>query len=395
MILKTITDVKIIRECPARKSSPHSIQKLAVHFSSVPASSMMVAVADALAARQDVAVLCITDEHHRPLKILRRDQLFLRLGKPFGRELLKNTPVEEAGEHGLVFPGDTNIFSAALTAISGEQAGKASQESYIILTGPDGEFTGMLPDRKLSGYMAEMTNRDIETARMLQERLLHNADKMENYNVKVDAWSRPAKGVGGDFYFLRNIGSDRFFGTLCDVSGKGVSAALVVSMAWGFLRSYDMRQGLRKLLMDMNTLVVSTFQLERYLTGFFFIYDREKQKLHLVDMGHSHSVFIRNGKLHSLEKSRVNPPIGIDPEIVPKLCTLETKPGDTLLLYSDGITEQTNPMGDAFGNERLISMAASCLESGGTFSEQLPKKLDAFRAGSPQHDDMTFLLFRF
>ncbi|QQO07680.1 PP2C family protein-serine/threonine phosphatase [Breznakiella homolactica] len=393
--MKTKAEASIIQECPEKKAYPNSIQKLAVHFSWIASSRRMVEVADALSGRQDLAVLCIVDEQRRPLGILRREELFLRLGKPFGRELLKNTPVDTAGEPGLVISGDTNIFAETLAAGSREQMGTVYQDTYIILTGPDGEFTGLLPVRKYSRYMAEITNRDIETARVLQERLLENADDPGDQDIRVDAWSRPAKGVGGDFYCLRNIGPELFFGTLCDVSGKGITAALVVSMVWGFLRAYDMRRGLRNLLLDLNTAMISSFHLERYLTGFFFIHDRKKQKLYLADMGHAHSVFIRNGREHSLEKSRVNLPVGIGPEIDPRLCVLQLRPGDALLLYTDGIPEQDNPLGEEFGDQRLAGIILSCLKSGGVLSRDLPEELDAFRNGSPQHDDMTFLLFRF
>ncbi len=393
--METDSKNSVINECQVQKIYPNSIQKLAIHSCWIPAAQGMVTAADALTEREDLAAVCVVDEDLRPLGIVRKDEIFFRLGKPFGRELQKKKTVRTACEPGLIIPGDTNIFTAALAMASYHQNGEAYQDTYIILTGPQGEFTGLLPDRNLSGYMTEITNHDIETARLLQERLLNNADNPEIYRINVDAWSLPAKGVGGDFYYLKNIDAGQFFGTLCDVSGKGISAALVTAMAWGFLRAYDMRKGLRKLLLDLNASVISTFHLERYLTGFFFIYDKQKQMLSLVDMGHAHSVFIRNGKINNLEKSKVNLPIGIEEDIHPQICTLRIQSGDSLLIYTDGISEQDNPAGEEFGDERLHAITVSCVKRGEPLSKYLPQELEAFRGNSPQHDDMTFLLFQF
>ncbi|MDR2702099.1 MAG: serine/threonine-protein phosphatase, partial [Spirochaetaceae bacterium] len=227
------------------------------------------------------------------------------------------------------------------------------------------------------------------------ERLLTNTDEIKQLQVTVDAWSSSAKGVGGDFYFIRKISDNRFFASLCDVSGKGVTAALVVSIVWGFLRSCDMHKGLKKILESLNSSIISSFHLEKYLTGFFLIYDAETRQLQAADMGHSHTLYVRNGQNASMKKIRGNLPIGIEPDIKPMVYSLPVQDGDTLVIYTDGITEQDNPAGEEFGEERLTALVRKAAVQNKPLSEILPKALDNFRQNTPQHDDMTFLLFRF
>jgi sigma-B regulation protein RsbU (phosphoserine phosphatase) len=240
-----------------------------------------------------------------------------------------------------------------------------------------------------------MTNRDIAMASLLQERFLASADQIPDTAARVNAWSLPAKGVGGDFYFIKNLGESRFFAALCDVSGKGIAASLVVSMAWGFLGAHTIRGGLASLIGHLNESIISTFHMERYLTGFFMIYDADKKQLQFADMGHSHTVLLRDKTFHTLEKTRVNLPIGLDPAIKPALFRIGIQTGDALLVYTDGITEQDNPEGEEFGDERLLKLVLQSRTEGKDLDTLLVPALENFRKNTPQRDDMTCLFFRF
>ena len=96
-----------------------------------------------------------------------------------------------------------------------------------------------------------------------------------------------------------------------------------------------------------------------------------------------------------IRASRVNLPIGIELEIDPKIYSLKTGYGNSLLLYTDGIPEQDNPEGEEFGEQRLMDIVTKSLKSGTVLSELLPGKIKTFCGTNPQHDDMTFLLFQF
>jgi serine phosphatase RsbU (regulator of sigma subunit) len=135
--------------------------------------------------------------------------------------------------------------------------------------------------------------------------------------------------------------------------------------------------------------------MEKYLTGFFMIYDAEKRQLQFADMGHSHTALLRDGAFHTLEKSRVNLPIGLDPAIKPVLFRMGIQSGDALLIYTDGITEQDNSEGEEFGDDRLLELVLQSRIEGKDLDALLVPALEEFRQNTPQRDDMTCLLFRF
>jgi sigma-B regulation protein RsbU (phosphoserine phosphatase) len=135
--------------------------------------------------------------------------------------------------------------------------------------------------------------------------------------------------------------------------------------------------------------------MEKYLTGFFLICDSQSGVLHLADMGHSHGALIRNGVVHQLEKARVNLPVGVEPNIRPQVYRLAIRPGDALIIYTDGITEQDNAEGEEFGDRRLLDLALECLSTGKELGDLLPPAMESFRKNTPRLDDMSYLFFRF
>jgi sigma-B regulation protein RsbU (phosphoserine phosphatase) len=378
------------------RSYPNSIQKLARYFKAVPSDETIAELADILDKDRLIFAVCVVDRKDRPLGIIRRDKLFLLLGKRFGWDLMGKRMVLEIIEEAPVFPGNTNIFTVSQFLSAAFKAGSPELgNSFMILTGPNGVFTGMLSFQDLSNYFVDMTNGDIAMAGVLQERFLASADEVSGRGIAVNAWSLPAKGVGGDFYFIKNLEGSRFFAALCDVSGKGIAASLVVSMAWGFLRAYTIKSGLGDLIVNLNASIVSTFHMEKYLTGFFMIYDAGKKQLQFADMGHSHTVLLRGAGFHTLEKAGVNLPVGIGADIRPAVFRLGIQAGDALLIYTDGITEQDNQEGEEFGDERLLKLAIQSQLEKKNLDQLLAPALEHFKKTTPQRDDMTCLFFRF
>jgi sigma-B regulation protein RsbU (phosphoserine phosphatase) len=392
------------------KSYPNTLQKLAKHFWYANERSNIIALADEMELKKEIIVLCVTDENNKPLGIIKREELFLLLGKRFGREVMSKDTAGISAETVWVYPGESNILnimenlrgqtakpaeSTLLQQSTNNSAALSEKNDYIVLVDSGGLFSGIVSIRDIASYMVELTNEDIALASILQERFVANVDEISQLKVSVDAWWSPAKGVGGDFYSIRRIGKDKFFAALCDISGKGVSAALVVSIVWGFLRAHDMQGNLQTMLTSLNSAILSSFHREKYLTGFFLVYDSGKKQLQIADMGHSHSIFLREAKPLSLKKAFVNIPLGIDEDMEPVIFAFPALPGDTLLVYSDGIPEQDNPTGDEFGEKRLLALLSETLAKGKILSETLPAALEKFRQHIPQNDDMTFLAFRF
>jgi phosphoserine phosphatase RsbU/P len=340
----------------------------------------------------------------RVLGIVRKDRLFGLLGKPFGREVLARSRVYELVEEVPSFDAHADLFAVAARMLPGGG-------EYCLLLGPGGRFLGLLASQDLANYLSQMTQADIELAGRLQERLMGGGhggiDARSLGGCRVEAWSRPAKGVGGDFYFTRALPDGKLFLALCDVSGKGVAASLIVSMLWGMLTMFDYGRGLRELVLGLNESVVSTFDMEKYLTGMFIIYDPAARRLLSADMGHSHALLFRDGKPRSLKGPRGNLPIGVEAELDPAIYPYKLNAGDQLLVYSDGIVEQEDGGGQEFGERRLVATASAALAQGARLRDAIPTALDLHRgaldvqrgadasetgAPTPQQDDMSFLL---
>lgn len=387
---------------PQRRYS-NSILNIAKYLWHAPASVKVLDLTDELQQHPEIAVFAVTDNDGRYLGIVEREALFSLVGKPFGREVLQRSLIKELLTQVPPFDGRQNFLTVAQQIHRKDEENSRLSEmmgdtiklnKYFPLVDENGIFQGIFSRYDLNEYLATITRNDIDLAGRIQERLLSHT-RIEGSRCSIVGWSRSAKGVGGDFYFMQQIHNDMLFATLCDVSGKGVSAALIVSMLWGMLRTYDFRRGLRDLIVTINKAIVSTFHMEKYLTGFFMIFDPEQSKLLCADMGHSHVYLIRNNHIRPIKGRLLNLPIGIEGAVSPSLMGLQLQRGDRLFVYTDGITEQVNGAGEEFGEERLKDLLLSLPGDGQLLIERFSEQIDMFREGVPQQDDMSFLLFSF
>jgi Serine phosphatase RsbU, regulator of sigma subunit len=401
---------RVIFEVPRARMYSSSALHAARHFSCTRSGEHVLALADELQHRHELPAVAVVDQEGKAIGIVSKDRLFGLLGKSFGREVLTKTLVAELAEVVPIFDAHADLFAVASVMLA------SGGGDYCLLVGPGGRFLGLVSSQDLSNYLSRMTQEDIELAGRLQERLLAMAEGSEGNGCSderylVEAWSRPAKGVGGDFYFTKTLPDGRLFLALCDVSGKGVAASLIVSMVWGMLTMFDYGRGLSELVVGINESIVTTFHLEKYLTGIFLIFDPKDRRLHYADMGHSHSLLFRSGKPRSLKGPRGNLPVGVETELEPAIYGYKLQAGDRLFIYSDGLTEQENGQGQEFGERRLVDTALAGIARGESLREAVPAALDAHRnsgalasAGSssqagaavaattPQQDDMSFLL---
>lgn len=388
----------IISQTKPQRRYSNAILNIANYLWYVSESVKVLDLTDELQSYPEIAVFAVVDQKGAYLGLIEREALFSLVGKPFGREVLQRSLVKELIQPVPPIDARLNFLTVAqqlnLANDEVDSMGTQGSNRYFPLVDENGAFLGIFSRYDLNEYLATITQSDIELAGQIQERLLSNSE-VTNGHCSVTGWSRPAKGVGGDFYYIKEINNDMLFSTLCDVSGKGVSASLIVSMLWGMLRTYDFRRGLRELLVTINKAVISTFHMEKYLTGFFMIFDSLQSKLLCADMGHSHVFLIRHNHIKSIKGRLLNLPIGIEEDVVPSLMGIPLEDGDRLFVYTDGITEQVNREGEEFGEERLKAILGTLLKDEDLLSENLPATIDEFREGVPQQDDMSFLLFSY
>ncbi|HEX3663034.1 MAG TPA: SpoIIE family protein phosphatase [Acidobacteriaceae bacterium] len=240
----------------------------------------------------------------------------------------------------------------------------------------------------------ERVNREIEIAREVQERLFPQL-MPQLTGASVAGACRAALGVGGDYYDVIQLEDGRTGLAVGDVSGKGISAALLMASLRASLRgvALDNPRDFAKLMHKVNLLVYEASASNRYATFFFAAYDPETRKLDCVNAGHNPPVLLRRGQVIRLEAD--GPVVGLLPFAPYTEQSLTLEPGDLLVLYTDGISEAMTHEDEEWGEERMIEAALKVRnESADAVLRAVFTAADAFTAGAPQHDDMTLLVLK-
>ncbi len=198
--------------------------------------------------------------------------------------------------------------------------------------------------------------RDVELAAQVQ-RMFLPMGKPAIAGLEIAGMMQPSKGVGGDYYDYFPIDAHTTQIIIADVSGKGVSAALLMSATAAALRleaSHD-RNMLRQ-VERLNAEIGAVSDSERYVTLLVAEIDTHKRIIHYVNCGHNPALLFRAkpGTLTRLDSSC--PPIGLSPDEICELASADLAAGDVVVFYTDGVTEAENRLGEEFGMERLSAV---------------------------------------
>jgi len=387
MLHESIQTATLIEFRPG-KVYTSSILKIATCFWAVRQDTLVRDLAEAFRNQTGVPVVGVVDENGKARGIVRMDRLFEMLGKPFGIEILGKACVDEIREDVPHWPAGAELFSVAADAL---KDAVANQLQWYVLDDEEGNFSGIFSAHDLASYLSTITREDVEYAGRLQKRLIAGHESLSGAGWNFEGWSRSAKGIGGDLYYANSFSEHEAFFCLSDISGKGVSASVLVSMAYGMLRMHDHDKGLEHLIMRLNSAVVEAFHLEKYLTGIFMTWDGASRRITVADMGHSHILVFRDGKAGRFRNLKTNLPIGIEQNIEPALNQFQLKSGDVVFVYSDGFTEQEDHRGVEFGENRLRDTVSRCLKDGAPIAQVLPEAFDRFRGSVPLQDDASFM----
>jgi sigma-B regulation protein RsbU (phosphoserine phosphatase) len=240
----------------------------------------------------------------------------------------------------------------------------------------------------------ERANREMEIAREVQERLFPQ-EMPQLPGAAVAGFCRPAQGVGGDDYDVIDLGDGRIGLAIGDVSGKGISAALLMASLRASLRgvTLDGPRDFARLMHKVNRLVYEASASNRYATFFFGSYEPLTHMLECVNAGHNPPVVLRGDQVIRLQAD--GPVVGLLPTAPYTEQKIQLQPGDALVLYTDGISEAMNNSDEEWGEERMIAAAQSANDKTAcALLETIFAAADGFTAGAPQHDDMTLLVLK-
>jgi len=236
--------------------------------------------------------------------------------------------------------------------------------------------------------------RELEIARQVQARLfpqrMPTARSLEYAGSCIQA-----RQVGGDYYDYLDLGGGRLGLVLADIAGKGIAGALLMANLQANLRSQSATASdePRRFLQSVNRLFYENTSQGDYATLFFAEYDDEAQRLRYANCGHLPVLLMRHDG--SIERLHSNCTVmGLFEDWDCSLEELRLFPGDTLLVYTDGVTELSNSGGEEFGEQRLVDALR-------LHRELLPQDLlstivEELRRFSPdeQQDDITIIAAR-
>jgi phosphoserine phosphatase RsbU/P len=236
--------------------------------------------------------------------------------------------------------------------------------------------------------------KDLETARNIQNNLLPKTfPRLSNFEIA--AYNKSARMVGGDYYDLVKLDENHVLFAIADVSGKGVPAALLMANIQAFLKSIcKMNLPLARATDLLNDLVTENTTMGSFITFFWGIIDNENRQLTYVNAGHNPPLLIRDSKISKLKKGGMI--LGVMQTMIPYLSdTIQLNTDDTLVLFTDGITEAMNTKWEEFSDEKLEALVIE--KNTGDVSyllDEIKLSVEEFTRGAEQSDDITGLVIK-
>jgi sigma-B regulation protein RsbU (phosphoserine phosphatase) len=237
--------------------------------------------------------------------------------------------------------------------------------------------------------------REVALARRIQVALLP-AEMPQLPGVEIFGRNTPSRGVSGDYYqVVERADGDEVAIVIADVSGKGIAASLLTGYVDALFNAYlGEGFGPREIFNRVSPQMNRKTPVEQFATAFLGIYTVATGAIRFASAGHDPTILVRaSGEVELLNPTGM--PLGLMPEAVYTASEAKIEPGDTLVLYTDGITEAARPDDEMFERERLIDV---CREHRTESPEELAASIDiavdAFVEGVPYHDDRTLVILR-
>jgi serine phosphatase RsbU (regulator of sigma subunit) len=238
-------------------------------------------------------------------------------------------------------------------------------------------------------------SRDLEQAAVIQQRLLpHEAPKVPGFDLA--GHNLPCRTVGGDYFDFFPYPDGRIGLVLGDVSGKGMPAALLMTALKGGVQVLltDPPDDVPVLMSRLDRVVAANFPRNRFVSLFFGLLDSATGDMIYCNAGHNPPLLARaNGTIERLPSCGTI--LGIFPDLGYEVKSCRLERGDTLTLFSDGVTEELSPTGEEYGEARLTDLVLKGLGAGATeLVDEIRAAVLAWAAGAPAADDITVLIAR-
>ena len=239
-------------------------------------------------------------------------------------------------------------------------------------------------------------NKELEVARKIQKSILP-LPLSPSPKCSIFAQMIPAKEVGGDYYDFFLIDKHHIGFVIADVSGKGISSALFAVVNQTLLKSAAPHASSpKKCLQSVNEVCSKNNDNCMFATVFYGILDLVKGIVTYTNAGHNPPYKVNSsGEVHALSTTN-DIPVGIDGKAEFDEKTVQLKPDDFLVLYTDGVTEANNTKEEEFGEQRLMEvLSQNAKQPIQQVGESLLKSVKEFAGGAQQYDDITCILLKY
>ncbi len=238
---------------------------------------------------------------------------------------------------------------------------------------------------------------DLEMARAVQAALVHDG-QVDLAGFGAYARMTPAQQVGGDFVDVFEASEGQLFVSVCDVSGKGVAAALFMAASQGAINAAATKGqtgDIAAIATEANRRLCGENPMGLFVTGMLAIVDLERAVMEYVCAGHEPAFVVGDDDSQRVLPMTHGVPMGVIDDFEYKSHQEELRRGDSLFLYTDGLTDAVNLSGELFGKERLqATLNGASARSPEEIVGHIWTEIGVYSTGTPPADDMTCLVLR-
>jgi phosphoserine phosphatase RsbU/P len=282
---------------------------------------------------------------------------------------------------------DSRVHHGELTSNSRDLVQSLAIEASFVL-----ENSRLLEEERQKQKM----DQEMRIAQTIQQDLLPAADQYPKTGwLRAAGLSIPSRQVGGDYFDILPAGPNRFDIVMADVSGKGVSSALLASLLQGAFVMSTAEQIPPAVILDrLNRFLLGRTSGEKYATIFLASIFREAP-MQWANAGHCSPLLIRtNGQIFELSPTGM--PVGMLDIASWQDAALQLEDGDLLVLYTDGVSEAMNAQREQYGPERLVAvLQRNPALPVAALIDAVKADVARFTGGTPQRDDLTLLILRY
>ncbi len=241
--------------------------------------------------------------------------------------------------------------------------------------------------------------KELEIARKVQLGLLPKSNP-NLAGFDISGVCIPAQEVGGDYFDFIKLKNGKLGIAVADVSGKGVPAAIYMTLTKGILQSHaEGELSPKEVLSKVNNLMYRTIERSWYVSMFYAVLDAQNNMMRFARAGHNPAIVLNKTQEQPQLLQTAGIGLGLDiGEIFTKTLVegeMQLAQGDTLVFYTDGFTEAMNSNGDEFGEDRFLDLLKTTDNGSaeGLLKEMVSTVRD-FAGSAPQHDDMTMVVLK-